>query len=567
MFPKPFYRRIALISIPLLAAMLTLGFWTAPPSGDYFEISKNLDIFGKMYREVHSNYVDDVDPTQFMRTGMDAMLKSLDPYTNYISAAEIEDFKFMSTGQYGGIGAVVGLQNGKMYITDPYEGFPAHKAGLRAGDEIIQIDNEKVAENANATDVRNLLRGQPKTKVKIVVRREGTADPITVDVEREDIKISNVPFHGMASPEIGYISLTGFTAGASGEVKAALEDLKKNNPGMKGLVLDLRGNPGGLLFEAIDISNLFVNKDEMIVETRGKMEGSLKSYTARNNPADANIPLAVLIDKRSASASEIVSGVMQDLDRGVVIGQRSFGKGLVQTTRPLSYNAQIKITTAKYYTPSGRCIQAIDYSNRKEDGSDVKVADSLKKAFKTKAGRTVWDGGGVDPDVEVKLPERHTVTQELARQYLIFDFATTFRIKHETIAPAREFKVTDAIYDEFVAFCKARKFDFQTKTETEFSRLKTLMKEEHYDDDLATELKAIENRLAEEKKEDLLAFKTEISSLLRREIIARYYYRKGEIEASFDSDPDILAAMNVLKNTSEYRGILDGSVPRKVVGN
>jgi carboxyl-terminal processing protease len=549
-------RRWLLALVPVM--MLTAVGYVARPAGDdYFEISKNLDIFGKMYREVHSNYVDDIEPTDFMRTGIEAMLKSLDPYTNYISAAEIEDYRFMSTGQYGGIGAMVGKRDNKVIITEPYENSPAAKAGLRAGDVIIQIDNEKIsADNAKSIDVRDLLRGQPKSKLKITVEREGLLAPLTVDVERDDIKILNVPYWGMIDNEIGYISLTGFTSDAAKEVKTALEDLKAKNPSLKAVMLDLRGNPGGLLFEAIDISNIFVPKDEMIVETRGKMEGSLKSYTARNPPVDANIPLAVLVNRRSASASEIVSGVMQDLDRGVIVGQRSYGKGLVQTTRPLSYNSQIKITTAKYYTPSGRCIQAIDYSNRNEDGSVGKIPDSLQKAFKTHNGRTVLDGGGISPDVTVEIPELHTVSQELLRQNMIFDYATHFRVKHETISTAREFKISEEIYADFVAFCKSKAFTFETKTEKEFTKFKELVEEEHYTEELSADMKAMEGKLQKEKQEDLLNFRPEISKLLRNEIVMRYYYRKGEIEASFDMDPDVLAAIKALKDPAQMSKLL-----------
>lgn len=537
--------------------LMGVGYVSAPPGDEYFEISKNLDIFGKMYREVHANYVDDIEPTDFMRTGMDAMLKSLDPYTNYISAAEIEDYRFISTGQYGGIGAMVGKRDNKVIVTEPYENSPATKAGLRAGDVIIQIDNEKITDaNVKGLDVRDLLRGQPKSKVKLVVEREGEAAPLNLELERDDIKILNVPYWGMVDAETGYISLTGFTADASKEVKAAFEDLKTKNAGMKSVILDLRGNPGGLLFEAIDISNLFVQKDELIVETRGKMEGSLKSYTARNNPLDADMPLAVLVNRRSASASEIVSGVMQDLDRGVIIGQRSYGKGLVQTTRPLSYNSQLKITTAKYYTPSGRCIQAIDYSNRNEDGSVGKIPDSLQKAFKTKNGRTVYDGGGINPDIVVELPELHTVSQELLRKNLIFDYATKFRTKHETIAAAREFEITDEIYSDFTAFCKSKGFTFETKTEKEFVKLKELIESEHYHDELAPEIKAMEAKIMKEKEEDLVNFRSEISKLLRTEIVMRYYYRKGEIEVSFDMDPDVLEALKVLKDPARMNKIL-----------
>jgi carboxyl-terminal processing protease len=545
---------LALLPVLLLTGV---GYVARPAGDDYFEISKNLDIFGKLYREVHTNYVDDIEPTDFMRTGMDAMLKSLDPYTNYISAAEIEDYRFMSTGQYGGIGAMVGKRDNKVIITEPYENSPAAKAGLRAGDVIIQIDNEKITnDNVKNIDVRDLLRGQPKSTLKITVEREGLATPLTVDVERDDIKILNVPYWGMIDQEIGYISLTGFTADAGKEVKAALEDLKAKNPGIKAVMLDLRGNPGGLLFEAIDISNIFVPKDEMIVETRGKMEGSLKSYTARNNPVDTQIPLAVLVNRRSASASEIVSGVMQDLDRGVIVGQRSYGKGLVQTTRPLSYNSQIKITTAKYYTPSGRCIQAIDYSHRNEDGSVGKVPDSLQKAFKTHNGRTVYDGGGIAPDIDVAIPDLHTVSQELIRQNMIFDYATKFRSQHETISSARDFKITDEIYNDFVAFCKSKSFTFETKTEKEFSKFKELVEEEHYTDELTADMKSLEAKLQKEKQEDLLNFRPEISNMLRNEIVMRYYYRKGEIEASFDMDPDVLEAIKVLKDPVRMSKIL-----------
>jgi carboxyl-terminal processing protease len=553
-------KRWAVIGLATVSVAFGLGFVARPAGDDYFEISKNLDIFGKMYREVHSNYVDDIEPTDFMRTGIDAMLKSLDPYTNYISAAEIEDYRFMSTGQYGGIGALIGRRDNKVIVSEPYENSPAAKAGLRAGDIIVQIDNEKItAENLKTLDVRDLLRGQPKSKVMITYEREGQEGSKTVEVERDDIKILNVPYWGMIDEEVGYISLTGFTSGASKEVKDALEDLKAKNPNMKSLVLDLRGNPGGLLFEAIDISNLFVNKDEPIVETRGKMEGSLKSYNARNNPVDPNIPLAVLVNRRSASASEIVSGVMQDLDRGVIVGQRSFGKGLVQTTRPLSFNSQIKITTAKYYTPSGRCIQAIDYSNRNEDGSVGKVPDSLQKAFKTHNGRTVYDGGGVNPDVEVALPEYHTVTNELLRQNIIFDFATRFRNSHETIPPSREFKITDAIYQDFLAFCKEKEFNFETKTEKEFSRFKQVVDDEHYTDEVSDELKAMEAKIIKEKQEDLVTWKSEISKLLKNEIVLRYYFRKGELESSFDVDADILEAVKVLKTPGKVESILKGA--------
>lgn len=539
----------------------SVGFVSHENAGeDYFEISKNLDIFGKLYREVHTYYVEDVDPTQFMRTGIDAMLNSLDPYTNFISSSEIEDYRFMSTGQYGGIGAVVGKRNGKVMITEPYKDRPADKAGLRAGDVIRQIDEEQITDdNFKSLDVRDLLRGQPNTKVKLYVERDGNPKLMEVDVTREDIKIDNVPYFGMIDKKTGYISLTGFTSGASGEVKAAYQALKKDNPGLQGVVLDLRGNPGGLLYEAIDISNIFISQGEKIVETRGKIEGSLKTYNARQKAVDTSIPLAVLINRRSASASEIVSGVMQDLDRGVVVGQRSFGKGLVQTTRPLSYNSQLKVTTAKYYTPSGRCIQAIDYANRNSDGSVGKVPDSLKKEFKTANGRPVFDGGGVDPDLQVPLPSYHTVTQELVRQNLVFDFATQYRNTHESIEGPRSFQITEDIYDDFLSYCKTKDFKFETKTEKEFDKLKDLMEDEEYLEDLGVELDAIEKKLAGEKVADLTEFKDEISTFLKTEIVNRYYFKEGEIEASFDMDPDLVEAVKILRDQDRYQNVLVGN--------
>lgn len=562
MSKKKLYRRGAILLVIVLAITGINLVGSRPayaPIDKYFEISKNLDIFGKLYREVNGYYVDEVDPNQFMRVGIDGMLESLDPYTNFISASEIEDYRFMSTGEYGGIGAVISKRDGKVLISEPYEDSPADKAGLRAGDIIIQIDEEKVGDvDAQTLDVRNLLRGQAGSTVDIVVERVGAAAPIAVQVTRDDIKIKNVPFHGMVNKEVGYISLTGFTKGANKEVRDAFTELKTNNPEMKGVILDLRGNPGGLLFEAIDISNLFVKQGAKIVETRGKIEGSHQSYYAEKTPLDTEMPLAVLINRRSASASEIVSGVMQDLDRGVVVGQRSFGKGLVQTTRPLSYNTQLKITTAKYYTPSGRCIQAIDYSHRNDDGSVGKVPDSLRKEFKTTNGRSVFDGGGVTPDLKVEDPDYHTVTRELIRQNMIFDFATEFRSKNEEIGNPRDFKINDKIYNEFVAFTRDRKFTFETKTEKELENLKKMLEEEDYYEDVQKNIEELETQVHAQKSSDLNEFRDEISDFLKSEIVTRYHFRSGEIEVSFDNDPDILEALNVLKDPVKYEKTLSG---------
>jgi carboxyl-terminal processing protease len=371
-------KKIKLVVIALLigaSAFLTTGFVDS-----YFEVSKNLDIFATLFRELNIYYVDETNPGDLMKKGIDKMLESLDPYTNFIPESEIEDYRYMTTGQYGGIGALIRQQGGYVYISEPYEGFPAQKADLRAGDKILKLNDIDV-KGKTTDDISKLLKGQPSTTIKLLVEREGESKPLEKIVNREEIKIKSVSYYGMVNKEIGYIKLTGFTENASGEVKAALVELKKNAE-LKSVVFDLRGNPGGLLKEAIDIVNIFADKGTEIVSTKGKVKEWDKVHKAVNNPVDVNIPIAVLIDRGSASAAEIVSGAIQDLDRGVVVGQRSYGKGLVQQTRPLSYNSQLKVTVAKYYIPSGRCIQALDYSHRNDDGSVDKVPDSLISAFK-----------------------------------------------------------------------------------------------------------------------------------------------------------------------------------------
>jgi carboxyl-terminal processing protease len=537
-------------------AFFTFGFVNKDKFYDnYFEISKNIDIFTRLVREINMTYVDEVEPNKFFRIGIDAMLKSLDPYTQFISASEIEDYRFMSTGQYGGIGATISKRNGKVIVIEPYPESPAFKAGIRAGDEILQIDNEKV-ENTKLenTDVRNLLRGQPKTKVKVIVKKP-TGKTETYLIEREEIKVKNVPFYGMVDNETGYIVLTGFTKDAANEVKQAFETLKSQNPSIKGIILDLRNNPGGLLFEAIEIANFFIPKGEKVVETKGKMEGSMKVYTAKNNPLDLEIPIAVLINARSASASEIVSGVMQDLDRGVVVGRKSFGKGLVQATRPLSYNTQLKVTTSKYYTPSGRCIQSIDYGNRDEEGTAIKIPDSLKKPFKTKIGRTVYDGVGIEPDIHIEEKEIHRVTEELLSQYIIFDFATEFMNNNPTISAPKDFKITDAIYNDFVQFALNKMFKFDTKSEKQIENTEKILDSEGYSD-LKADLKELKNKLNNKKKDDIIKYKSEIIPYLQREIVSRYYLSPGAIENSFLYDNDIAEAKKILKDKSRYNSIL-----------
>ncbi|MCB0844758.1 MAG: S41 family peptidase, partial [Bacteroidetes bacterium] len=399
-------RRFLVLSLVIMVSF-SVGFITHVPD-NYFEISKNLDIFGKLYREINSLYVDDTDPSELMRTGIDAMLNSLDPYTNYIGEEEIEDFRFMSTGKYGGIGALIGKRKGNIVVLEPYDGYPAQKAGLKAGDQILQIEDTKIGSDKEVSDVRDLLRGEEGTPVKLTIQRLGEEEPMILSLERDQVKVDNVPYSGMVNDHIGYIALTGFTQDAGKEVKKALEKLKKEHSSLSGLILDLRGNPGGRLDEAINVANVFITQKEKIVETRGRQEESRRALYANRPATDDMTPLAVLVNSRSASASEIVAGSIQDLDRGIVVGNRSFGKGLVQNIRPLSYNSQLKVTTAKYYTPSGRCIQAINYADRNEDGSVARIPDSLKNSFTTRNGRTVYDGGGIEPDFDVKKDKLST---------------------------------------------------------------------------------------------------------------------------------------------------------------
>lgn len=538
----------------LLAATLNVGH-IAKGTDDYFEISKNMSIFGKLYREINAYYVDEVDPTNFMRAGIDGMLESLDPYTNFISASEIEDFRFMTTGSYGGIGANIAELEDKYIVMEAYEDDPAVEAGLKVGDEVLQIDNEVIQSKHNV-DIRTLLRGQAGTQVVLLVQRPGEKDKRKISITRKEVKMENVPYYGMINDKTGLIVLTNFYQDAGKEVRDAMTDLKAKNPNIESLILDVRGNPGGLLHEAVNIVSTWVKNGELVCETRGRMEGTQKKYPTHDNPIDTTIRIAVLVNSRSASASEIVTGAIQDLDRGVVVGTRSFGKGLVQTTRALNYNTQLKLTTAKYYIPSGRCIQALDYSHRNPDGSVGKVPDSLKKSFKTHNGRTVYDGGGIEPDIEVKNEALKTVTNALINQNIIFHFATQYALKHEKIADARTFKVTDDIYKEFKAFVLSKNFEYESPAEKELSKFKNVVEDEHNYELVSKEFNLIQNKLKELKANELEEHKDEITRILTTEIIKRYYFRKGMIESGFENDECVLAAIKILNNPTEYKKML-----------
>ena len=546
------YSRILLVVSVSASSIITYSF-----VDDYFEISKNLDIFSSAFREVNMYYVDPVDPGKLMKKGIDAMLGTLDPYTNFIPESEIEDYRFMTTGQYGGIGALIRQKGDYVAISEPYEGYPAEKAGLRAGDEIIEIDGVDV-KGKKTDEISRILKGQPKTQVKLLVKREGEKNNLEKIITREEIKVKSVPYYGMLNNETGYIRLNNFTENCSADVRNALVKLKENS-NLKSLVFDLRYNPGGLLYEAVNVTNIFIDKGEEIVSTRGKVKGLDKTYKAINNATDSSIPLAVLVNSGSASASEIVSGALQDLDRGVIVGQRTFGKGLVQTTRTLGYNSQLKITTAKYYIPSGRCIQALDYTHRNEDGSVGKIPDSLVTEFKTHAGRKVFDGGGILPDVPVEQKKLSNITASMISKNIIFDFASLYRNEHPSIAPARDFKFTDNDWKEFLAYIADKDYDYTTKSEKSLDELKKNSEDEKYIDDLKADIEDLKQKLAHNKKEDVEKNREEITGILEQEIASRYYFQSGKIEASFSHDPEIQKAIDVLSNQALQSTILNGT--------
>lgn len=541
------------ILLLLVVVCGVVGFSFTPPAERYFEIAKNLDIFASLFKEVNALYVDEINPNKTIRTGIDAMLNSLDPYTNFISEDEVEDYRTLNTGQYGGIGAVTRQINNRTFVTMVYENYPAFKNGLKIGDEVLKMDGIELA-RLSVEEANHLMRGQVGTTVKLTVKRMGQTNPIDIEFKREKIKISNVPYFGMLNDNTGYVQLTEFTPEAGKEVKNAVVSLKEK--GAKYLIIDLRGNPGGLLLEAVNICNLFIPKGKKVVDTKGKLEDSNITYETLNATVDLDIPVAVIINRGSASASEIVAGTLQDYDRAIVLGERSYGKGLVQVGRPLSYNSQVKITTAKYYTPTGRCIQVLDYTHRREDGSVASIPDSLKKEFRTTRGRKVYDGGGIDPDIKVEAQEAATITQVIYGKGFIFDYATLYAFNHPTLPEAKNFSLTDQEYQDFVTWMKNKSYSVQSPVETELLELTEEAKREKFYDDLKPQLDQIKTRLAETRKNDLTHYKDQIKQLLEKEIVSRYYFEKGSVETGFKYDQEVKAAIEVLHNQPEYKRIL-----------
>lgn len=552
------YKKLIISGGIMLLAITTWSF-----SDDLFQISKNLEVFVSLYKEINVNYVDDINSSKMIKTGADAMLEGLDPYTEFVPESEIEDYKlhYVST-QYGGIGASIFIRNKKILVSGVFEGYPAQKADIRAGDELLQINGVSLV-GKNNDQVSQLLKGSKGATVKLIVKR-GDGQPAEKLLTRDEIKQPNVSYYGMVDGNMGYIKLDRFLENSAQEVMDALIAIKKNNP--NGIILDLRSNGGGILQEAVKIVNLFVPKDVMVVSQKGKVKEKNYTWNTVSTPIAGELPLTVLVNNHSASASEIVAGALQDLDRAVVIGQRSYGKGLVQQTFPLEYNSLVKITIAKYYVPSGRCIQALDYTHRQDDGSVLKVADSLIHEFKTKNGRSVYDGSGIYPDLFIKQDKYATVTQALISKLFLFDYATKYRESHPKIAEPGTFKLTDAEYDDFTKFLSTKNYTYSTPAEKVLENLKSEATNEKEFKEIQTEYDILKAKLLNSKKNDLQIHKDEIKPLLENEIVSRYYFEKGRSLNSFKYDKELASAVKTMQDKAQIAAILKGDGAYKVIG-
>ena len=535
------------ILIPFLALGILLA--TVSFKKDFFEIAKQIEIFTTLFKELNMNYVDETTPSDLINKAIKGMLDDLDPYTVYWNEQEVEDARINNSGVYTGIGATVRNKNGKMVIVEPFKGFPADIAGLKAGDEIITINDINIKEHEG--DSSELLKGMADTKVNLTYLRQGKKEETSLT--RGAIEVHAVPFYQLVGDDIGYIVLSKFNKKTTKETKAALTDLK--NQGATKLILDLRGNPGGLLTEAVNIVNLFVPKGEPIVTTKSAVKKYNKTYKTQKTAFDLEIPLVVLVNGRSASASEIVSGGLQDLDRAVIIGARSFGKGLVQRPKKLTYGTQLKVTISRYYTPSGRCIQALDYWNRDENGDPVRVDSKEYNSFKTKGGRTVYDGGGIMPDIELESGKFSPITTALLKNQVIFNYATQYYYSNKLESP-EEFVFADASFKEFLIFIKENKFEYETESEKLFSKAMRKTSEENFKDNIDLSYKQLMADINKAKEEMLVAKKEEIVTLLCDEILKRYFYREGMYNYHLNHSPEIIEAVSVLKNESRYQKIL-----------
>ena len=533
--------------------LLAFGALSLKEDDKRFQISKGLDVFATLFRDVNLFYVDDVQPEKMVQDGIDAMLKKLDPYTVFYPESKIDEFKMMTTGEYAGIGSIIGVKGDYVVIREPYRNSPSNKAGLLPGDLILAIDGENM-KGKTVEYVSSRLKGQPGKEVVLKVQRIGEDKPMEKRVLREIVQMPSVPYHGMLNDQTGYIYFTSFTDKSADDVRKAIMELK--NKGAQSLVLDLRGNGGGLLDQAVEIASFFLPRGSLIVSTKGKMKQWDKEYKTTKNPLLPDMKLTVLIDRASASAAEILSGALQDYDRAVVLGERSFGKGLVQTTRDLVYNTKLKVTTAKYYIPSGRCIQAVDYTHRNPDGSVGVVPDSLIKPFKTQAGRTVYDGGGITPDIKIEPEKYARVSQELVMQDMVFDFVNEYAVKHSSLPSPSEFVLTDELFNEFKAYLKTKEFEYETATQAMLDKLVKTAKDEKYYDQISKQVEQLKNDLGHSIDRDLDSFKAEISDILADQFMERYYMQDGVIEYHIRNDKHIAKALEVLANDEEYQKIL-----------
>ncbi|MDA3942522.1 MAG: S41 family peptidase [Bacteroidetes bacterium] len=536
----------------IIGLLLLLSARLPAQNNNNFEISKSLDIYTSMMRELNLSYVDEINPAKLNEIAIKSMLDNLDPYTVFVPEAEIENFQLMTTGEYGGIGSLIQQIDGLVTITEPYEGFPAQQAGLIPGDAILQINKVEVTDKSTS-EISELLKGQPGSTVVLKIKREGHDKPLEKTLIRQKIKIDNIPYHTVFDNQIGYVRLTGFTQKAASEMKEVLIKMLEEHE-LKGFIIDLRSNGGGLLNEAVDICNMFVDKGEIIVSTRGKVAERTTVHRTRLAPLDKTLPLVVMVNEGSASASEIVAGALQDLDRAVIIGQRTFGKGLVQNVVPLSYNTQMKLTVAKYYIPSGRCIQEIDYAHKNENGG--KTPDSLIASFKTRKGRLVFEGKGIAPDVPLESQTYSAITANLYTGNYFFKFANKFARENSSISEIEKFEISDTIYDEFCAFLDQENFSYTTESELMIEKMREIAEEEAYKDAIETQLHALEEKLKSYKKNDLQKHRNEVEELLKMEIAQRYYYQKGKIIAALQNDPELKTAFDILEDEARYHKIL-----------
>lgn len=534
------------------AAILLFGIQFSNAQSNRFEVIKNLELIDAIYEHLDKYYVENPKPGSMSVAGINAMLEDLDPYTVFYPESDIEDYRLMTTGQYGGVGAMIRKIGDYVYFAEPYENSPAANAGVRAGDKILSIDGRSM-EKKNTEDVSTSLKGPKGTTISVKIERpDGKQE--TIQVTRDEIKLPDIPYAGMLDNEIGYIKLTSFTPTASADVRKNFLELKEK--GMNKFILDLRGNGGGLLIESVHIVNMFVPKGQTVVETKGRIVEENREYKTMNEPLDLNIPVIVLIDGTSASASEIVAGSLQDLDRAVVVGETSFGKGLVQRTFDLKYGTKMKLTISKYYTPSGRCVQRLEYFDRNEGAKPEDIPDSLLHTFKTKNGRDVVDGRGIVPDIAIETPEMSRLTATIYGNNLLFNYATNYTKTHTAIANAKDFKLSDEEYAVFKKYVLDDDFTYSTASEELLKKMKETIEREHLDEDSKAEYDALMAKITPSKERDLEKFQDEIKMLLENEIVSRYYYQKGRVLNSFNHDDILKKGVRILKDTQEYNKIL-----------